>query len=145
MPESELPLSIPLSELNEGREARYRYEITKTLVATFLQAFEDRSPIHVDDAFARERGLDSRVSHGAILNGFLSHFVGMRFPGSTALLLSADLRYRAPCFAGDAVELHGRVVQRSESARTVLLAVSFQNLTRDRAAATGKVLVRVQE
>jgi len=137
------PLSLSLADLAEGREALYRYRISAAVHAAFMAAFDDRSPVHVDDEFARARGFEGRVSHGAILNGFLSHFVGMRFPGASALLLSAEIRYQSPCFLDDEIELRGRVSQRSESAGTVLLGVVFYNVTRQRVAASGKVFVRV--
>jgi 3-oxoacyl-[acyl-carrier protein] reductase len=139
----ELPLSLTLADLHEGNEARHRYRITAALVDAFVAAFDDRSPVHIDEAFARRRGFETRVSHGAILNGFLSHFVGMRFPGATALLLSAEMRYAAACYIGDEVELTARVAHRSESAGTVLLTLTFHSLTRDLPVAVGKALVRV--
>lgn len=137
------PRALTLAELPEGTEARRRYQVTAALVDAFIAAFDDRSPVHVDDTFARGRGFDARVSHGAILNGFLSHFVGMHLPGATALLLSADVRYAAPCYAGDELELTGRVAHRAEAAQTVLITFVFHCLTRDLPVATGKALVRV--
>lgn len=136
--------ALHFADLQDGKTAVHRYRITEDVHASFVSAFDDRSPIHVDDQFARDRGFPERVAHGAILNGFLSHFVGMRLPGATALLLSVDIRYLAPSHVGDELELTARVAQRSESTRTIVLAVTFENLTRGRAAAAGRALVRVE-
>jgi acyl dehydratase len=139
----ETPQALCLSDLPEGRQDRHRYHISEDVVAAFLVASRDYSPIHVDETAARSRGFDGRVSHGALLNGFLSHFVGMRLPGASGLLLSVDIRYVSPCHVGDDVDLIGTVAQRSEASGTILLTFQFDNVTRDRTAATGRAVIRV--
>src|SRR5436190_1875392 len=92
---------ISYHELSEGMTHQRQYSITPDVYENFLRAFNDRSPIHIDADVARSRGFADRVMHGSILNGFVSHFVGMVFPGANSLLLSVDLRYSQPCYLGD--------------------------------------------
>ena len=35
--------------------------------------------------------------HGTILNCFISHFVGMHFPGGRVLLHAVDTQFKSPC------------------------------------------------
>ncbi len=134
--------SIAFDAIEVGAEARHGYAIEPAVYESFLAAFDDRSPIHVDDDFARTRGFPGRVMHGAILNGFLSHFVGMVFPGRGSLLLTVDIRYREPCFLGDRLELTAKVEQKVESQGVVVLR--FQVRKREGGAvAAGKAQVRV--
>ena len=81
--------------------------------------------------------------HGAILNGFLSHFVGMHFPGVRALLQSVELRFLRPCYLWDHLKLELKVVQKSNVGGGVLLTnVAFRNVTRGNAvAANGRVQI----
>lgn len=130
-------------DLPEGFEEHWDYAVSPAVYEAFLRASGDESPIHVDDEAARARGFPGRVMHGGLLHAFLSHFVGMRLPGARALLLSADLRYVAPCHLGDQVRLVGRVAQRVESQRVLVLHVRFDNLTQGRAVARGRVQVQV--
>src|SRR5262245_32705646 len=109
----------------EGFTIQQSYELSQHVYEAFLSAFDDRSPIHVDPDYARAAGFEGRVMHGAILNGFLSNFVGMVFPGQRALLLSADIRYLAPSYLGDRIDLIATVAQKVSSQRVAVLNVKF--------------------
>src|SRR5262249_12234020 len=105
----------------------------------------DLNPLHVDDAYARERGFRGRVMHGGMLNAFLSHFVGMVLPGRRALLLSADIRYVAPFYLGDVLVLRGSVQQRGESQSALVLTCGFESRGDGRVVARARVQVKVQD
>jgi acyl-coenzyme A thioesterase PaaI-like protein len=77
--------------------------------------------------------------HGAILNGFLSHFVGMRFPGGRSLELSVDMRYVRPSYLGDRVRLEGTVIQKVDSRSIVVVDLLYRNLTQNVIVARGRV------
>jgi 3-hydroxybutyryl-CoA dehydratase len=128
----------------EGQQYSHAYVITDAVYVAMTDAFGDRSPIHVDAEVATAAGYEGRVMHGAILNGFVSHFVGMVFPGALSLLQQVDLRYPAPSYLGDRIELQARVQQVSAAARTVVLAISMHNVTRDTVAARGRAQVGVR-
>ena len=81
--------------------------------------------------------------HGAILNGFVSHFVGVRFPGRRSLLLSVDLRYASPSYLGDTVEITAVVAQRVDAQQVVVLRLEVKNLTRGTRAANGRAQVKI--
>jgi 3-hydroxybutyryl-CoA dehydratase len=128
-----------------GNVHQHRYSITEQVYNGFMMAFDDRSPVHVDEGFARSKGFDGRVMHGGILNGFLSHFIGMVFPGSQSLLLSADLRFSTPSYLSDELLLEAKVIHKLDAAAVVQLDVTFTNLTRLVLAARGRVQVKVGE
>ncbi len=135
---------IDFANISEGSEYEHDYVITTAVFENFMRAFGDRSPVHVDAEYARGCGFLDAVMHGAILNGFVSHFVGMIFPGANSLLLSVELRYLQPSYLGDALRLHAKVAQRQETARVVVLHVRFQNHTRGVMVANGRIQVKVR-
>ena len=137
--------SLSYEELSEGMTRERVYRITPEVYEHFLKAFDDRSPIHVDAAHARAHGFAGPVMHGTILAGFLSHFVGMVFPGANSLLLSVDLRFSQPSYLGDTLRLQAKVAQKLETQRVVVLHIAFLNETRGAAAASGRVQVKVRE
>ncbi|MBI5772288.1 MAG: hypothetical protein HZA89_00925 [Verrucomicrobia bacterium] len=139
----EQPRDLDYEAIVEGMEAGREYAITPAVYENFLAAFDDHSPIHVDEAHARARGFAGKVMHGAILNGFVSHFVGMHFPGRRSLLLSVDLRYAKPSFLGDRLNLKARVSQKVDAQRVIVLHLAFHNLTQGVIAATGRAQVAV--
>ncbi len=132
-------------DICEGMTVSNDYRIDRTVYEPFLAAFADRSSIHVDDDYAQALGFQGRVMHGAILNGFLSHFIGMHFPGRRALLLSSDIRYSKPSYFGDAIQLQSTVSQKVESQRVLVLDVIFRNQTQGIVVARGRVQVAVRD
>lgn len=128
-----------------GMKAAHDYTIAKEVYENFLAAFGDRSPIHVDTAYAQARGFSGEVMHGTLLNGFLSHFVGMQFPGRLSLLLAVDLRFVQPSYLGDVIRLEAEVSQKLDANNVVVLNVTFQNVTRNCIAARGRVQVMVKD
>jgi 3-hydroxybutyryl-CoA dehydratase len=128
----------------EGMMREQNYVVTPAVYENFLRTFDDRSPIHVDAAYARNCGFAGTVMHGAILNGFVSHFVGMVFPGANSLLVSVELRFLQPSYLGDTLRLCAKVTQKLDARQVIVLQVTFLNQTRGLTAATGRVLVQVR-
>ena len=146
-------MSDPLSDLRTchyheitvGMEAAREYVITPGVYEHFLAAFNDHSPVHVDENFAKARGFTGKVMHGGILNGFISHFVGMYFPGKLSLLLSADLRFSNPSHLGDTIRVAAVVSQKMDARKIVVLDATLTNLTRSHLAARGRMQVMIKE
>lgn len=128
-----------------GMREHSDYVISANVYKLFLAAFGDRSPIHVDEARARACGFPEKVMHGALLNGFLSHFVGMHFPGELSLLLTVDLRFAEPSYLDDVVQLETVVVQKLDVRNVLVMSVKFTNTTRNWIAARGRVQVMVRD
>jgi acyl dehydratase len=136
---------ISYNNLTEGMTQERDYVITPAVYEHFLRAFDDHSPLHVDAAYARACGFDGPVMHGGILNGFVSHFVGMVWPGANSLLLSVELRFLHPAYLGDTLRLQARIAQKLDVQKVVVLHLTFLNQTRGDAAATGRAQVKVRE
>jgi acyl dehydratase len=132
-------------EIVMGMTAAHDYVIAPEIYEQFLAAFKDYSPLHVDEDFAKARGFPGKVMHGSLLNGFISHFVGMHFPGRFSLLLSVDLRFANPSYLGDAIRLASVVSQKMDARRIVVLDATLSNTTRDYLAARARIQVMIQE
>ena len=131
-------------DISEGTKESRVYVISAEVCDHFLAAFDDRSPIHVQKEYARARGYQDVVVHGSVLNGFLSHFVGMYFPGRYSLLLAVDIRFAKPCYPGDTIRLEAEVSQKLETQQVVVLDMTFQNITQNRLVARGRVQVMLR-
>jgi acyl dehydratase len=133
-------------EITVGMREAHDYVISQEVYQGFLDTFHDHSPVHVDDSFAKARGFfEGRVMHGTILNGFISHFIGMHFPGRFSLLLSVDLRFSNPSFLGDAIRLESVVSQKLDARSIVVLDATLSNTTRNWLAARGRIQVMIKE
>ena len=113
-------------DLTIGTDFQQSYVISEDVYQRFLALFGDASPLHVDDGVAVSCGFAAKLMHGAILNGFISNFVGMNFPGRRTLELGVEIRFLKPTYVGDALELHATVKERLESRKVVVLHFVFK-------------------
>ncbi len=79
------------------------------LVESFGELVGDRNPVHFDDAAARAAGFDGRISHGALLNGFVSRVLGTKLPGEGTIYLSQRAFYLKPVYLGQRVRVGVRI------------------------------------
>jgi acyl dehydratase len=128
-------------DLPVGAKFSRQYAITQDVYQRFLDLFGDASPLHVDDAVAVSCGFPEKLMHGAILNGFISNFVGMNFPGKRTLELGVEIRFILPTFAGDVLTLEAVVKERLESRQVVVLQYRF--LREGTMVANGRVSVMI--
>jgi 3-hydroxybutyryl-CoA dehydratase len=138
------PACFEFFDIHAGMKRSHDYVITPRVYEQFLDAFQDHSPVHVDEIFARSCGFSGKVMHGSLLNGFISHFVGMHFPGKWSLLLSVDLRFSNPSFLGDTIQMVAVVQQKMEVHKIVVLDATLTNITRNCIAARGRIQVMVK-
>lgn len=112
-----------IDDISEGMS----YCLTKTITARDVDRFAeisgDISPLHMSDSFAVGQGYRGRVVHGALLAGYISQIIGVHFPGENCLLQSLNIKFHAPCFIDDTVEIKAQVVQVSHGANAVVLEV----------------------
>lgn len=136
--------TIRYDEIIIGAKETRDYVISPAVYGHFLAAFDDRSPIHVDEPYAVQNGYVGKVMHGTLLNGFLSHFVGMHFPGRLSLLLAVDLRFSQPSYLGDVIRLESLVSQKLDSRQVVVLDLTLNNVTQGCTAARGRAQVMLR-
>ena len=128
-------------QLYEGLAAEHEYVIDDNTYRSFLALFGDVSLVHTSQNFANTSGFTGLVMHGAILNGFLSHFIGMCLPGQRSLELTVDIRYLKPCYLGEHLRLRGEVKQKLDSRRVAVLDVSWDSLMQQLTVARARVQV----
>ena len=136
--------TVRYEEIAIGAKETRDYTITPAVYEHFLAAFDDRSPIHVDKPYAVQNGYAGKVMHGTLLNGFLSHFVGMHFPGRLSLLLGVDLRFSQPSYLGDVIRLEATVSQKLDAKQVLVLDITLTNLTQNCTAARGRAQVMLR-
>lgn len=91
-------------------------KVTPAIYDAFVICSEDRNPLHVDDSYANERGFKGKLMHGAILNAFISGFVGTGLPSSDTMCLSQKVNFKRPFFLNDVVSMRARVEELQETA-----------------------------
>lgn len=135
----------PFAQLEEGEIARWEHEIRAEDVDGFAALSGDVNPLHLDDEFARRQGYRSRVVHGMLLGAYLSRVVGTVLPGPGVVWLSQDVRFVAPAYVGDTIEVVVRLAHKSEALRTLVLETTVFNQRRDKlVTGEGKMMMLAQ-
>lgn len=130
-----------LEDLTVGQHAEFETVIDEHDIDRFAALSGDSSPLHVDKAFARTRGYDDRVAHGAYLIALASRLVGMYLPGQNALLLSVQMSFAAPALPGTRVKVRGEIEQMSDSVRSIVLRLTVTEASAGTALARGRLIV----
>jgi acyl dehydratase len=130
-----------IGDIWEGQKFREQYKVSNEIHSAFLTLFEDTNPLHHDLEYATQCGFEQAVMHGAILNGFLSHFIGMVAPGNGSLILSVHINYLKPTFLNDTIELEATVIHKLDSRNVVEMVVTFNSINRTVSVAKAKVTV----
>jgi acyl dehydratase len=112
-----------LSDLREGSKRSVSFEVTPEQMRAFAELSGDFNPLHVDDAFARQRGYEGCVVYGALLVAKVSQLIGMRLPGRDSVWASLSFDFKRPLYVGREAEVEGTVVNVHQATGMVELGV----------------------
>src|SRR5829696_2892470 len=109
------------AEIEIGETAATSHGLTKSELEGFAAVSGDFNPTHLNDEYARSRGLRAPVAHGMWTASLISSLLGNRLPGAGTVYLGQELRFRAPVFLGDTVTATVTVAGKDPGTRTVRL------------------------
>jgi len=87
----------------------FQREITEKMVDDFAALSGDYNPVHMDEAFCREHGMETRVAHGMLVLSLVSTLIGMYLPGRGAVWLSQSFDFVNPARIGDTLAVSGKI------------------------------------
>jgi 3-hydroxybutyryl-CoA dehydratase len=128
-------------DLTIGQSCSFEVTVTGDDIDRFAALSGDLSPLHLDPAFARRRGFENRLAHGAYLAALASRLVGMSLPGRNALLLKTQMSFAAPAAVGTRVRVVGTVEQLSAAVQSAVVAVSIVDAESQAPLARGRLTV----
>jgi phosphotransacetylase/acyl dehydratase len=109
------------AEIAVGDTASLSRTLTKTELEGFAAVSGDFNPTHLNEAYARARGLKAPVAHGMWTASLISNLLGNKLPGAGTVYRGQDLRFHAPLFLGDTVTATVTVAAKEAASRTVRL------------------------
>ncbi|KPA74345.1 putative mitochondrial Maoc family dehydratase-like protein [Leptomonas pyrrhocoris] len=80
-------------------------------VAAFGNLIGDHNPIHSDLAAAKAAGFPSTICYGMFAGSLFSGLMATELPGPNTVYISQNLRFLAPVFVGDELEIIAKVTQ----------------------------------
>lgn len=111
----------------EYTKAEFSETVTSEMMQKFYEISGDDNPLHMDEAFAKEHGFNSRVVYGMLTASFYSRLAGVYLPGKYCLLHSVESSFKNPVFIGDTLTVTGYVKEKHEATRTLDIVATITN------------------
>ena len=114
--------------LEKSQAIEVTYHVTPEVYFGFQRISSDYNPLHTDEAFAKSKGFPERVMYGNILNGFVSHFVGMALPSRDVMIQTQDIQFRKPVYLNDVILLKSSIEEVSEAVEIINYKLKFYRM-----------------
>ena len=119
------------SDIEVGMEASFSKTVTIEMENSFRELSGDENPLHKDDEFAKDISdgkFQSHAAFGMLTASLYSTMAGMYLPGKFSLIHSFnELSFLNPVFVGDDLTVTGKVVDKVDDLRLIVLKVSIRN------------------
>ena len=94
-----------IEELKVGDKAYFAKTLTESDMMLFAGISGDQNQLPVNEEFAKQTPYGQRIAHGMLTAGFVSTILGMKLPGFGTYLNKMSVRFTAPVFLGDTIEI----------------------------------------
>ena len=111
--------------VDKSQSLEMTYHVSQEVYDVFQKCSADMNPLHTNMEFANKKGFPERVMYGNILNGFVSHFVGMALPSPDVMIQTQDIQYRKPVYLGDEISIKAVPEDISEAVQIVNFKLKF--------------------
>lgn len=104
-------------KLNTGERQVWRYQVDQAMVDAYAEVSGDRNPLHIDPKFAATTAFGKPIAHGFMTLAWLSDALTRAFDDGWQAAGELDVKFVAPVFPGDTVEIAIAVEQVSADGR----------------------------
>lgn len=118
------------------------YCVSSEVYDNFQKCSKDFNPLHTDEEFAKNRGFESKVMYGNILNAFLSHFIGECMPTKDVIIHSQTISFKNPVFLNETLEFKATVSGIFEAVNAIEFKYKFIK-TNGEVAAKGLIQIGI--
>ncbi len=116
-----------MCDLSLGLSESFSMEITKEKMDLFYSLTGDCSPIHVDEAYAKQRGFDGKVVYGLLSVSLFSTLAGVHLPGANCLLHGVKCKFSKPVYVGDTLTVTGSISEIHDTLGVITIKASVKN------------------
>ena len=106
---------------------KHIFTVSESVYQSFQVCSGDMNPLHTNESFAQNKGFQSKVMYGNILNAFVSYFVGECLPTKDVIIHSQDIAYKNPVYLNDELHLEAEVDGVYESVNAIEFKFKFSN------------------
>lgn len=130
--------SYSFSDLSVGMTSIRSYHFTEQRVETFSVLVDDRAPVHVDLAFAKNQGFEGKIVHGLFVQSVISGMLGNEIPGPKSVINSLSMKMHHPVLVGQTVNYQIEITALTPAVKAISL--SFSGTVDEKIVISGKAL-----
>ena len=123
-----------------GDSFQHSFLLDEAVYSGFIKIFDDKNPLHTDAAFAISKGFKNKVTHGNIMGGFVSYFIGECLPVKNVIIHKQEMLFPKPVYVGERLNFTAAVSDYSEAVHTYEIKFKFMNEANERVC-YGKVQI----
>lgn len=131
-------------DIQIGDSARLTRRISEQDILDFARISGDTNPVHSSEEFASKTRFKKRIAHGFLVASLISTVLGTIFPGPGTIYLSQELRFRAPVYIDDELEVVVEVIEKKDEKRILVLRTDISNSSGVKVI-EGKAVVLVEQ
>jgi 3-hydroxybutyryl-CoA dehydratase len=117
-----------------------KFIVSNEIYNGFINLFNDKNPLHIDDGFAIENGFVGKVMHGNILNGFISFFIGECLSTKNVIIHSQEIQFKNAVYLNDELHFKAIIIGVYESVNAIEFKYNFKNANA-KVVAKGKIQI----
>jgi 3-hydroxybutyryl-CoA dehydratase len=133
-------LTYTYEDLKKGVNYTHEIEITSHMVSEFAKLTGDDNPIHLDDEIAEMSIFGRRIAHGLLSASLFSMVLGSHFPGPGTIILSMDIKFKAPVYVDEQVRLLFKIKETTPERKRLIIETICEDMDGQRQI-EGKVMV----
>ncbi len=94
-----------IDQLKVGDKAYFAKTLTESDMMLFAGITGDLNQLPINEEFAKRTVFGRRIAHGMLTAGFITTILGMNLPGFGTAIHKIKVRFTAPVFLGDTIEV----------------------------------------
>lgn len=128
-------------DLYIGLKASFKIKITEEMMKGFEIMTGDINPLHINQEYAKEKGMLDKVVYGMLTSSFYSTLVGVYLPGKRCLLQGIEISFKKPVYIGEEIEIYGEISYLNEAYKIAEIKAYVKNESKK--ISTAKITVGV--
>ncbi len=110
-----------IQDIEVGMSASFEKVLGDAEIRQFAELTGDNNPVHLDEEYAKGTMFKARIAHGMLTASLISNILGTKLPGTGAIYMSQSIRFRAPVFVGDNVQVTVTIIEMNQKRCTVTM------------------------
>ena len=103
-----------IKTLKIGDSYSFSKNVESIDVEKFAEVSTDHNPVHLDEEYAKTTMFGRRIAHGMLGVSYISSILGTKFPGKGTIYLGQTVKFMAPVFLGDTLEIKAEIIELKE-------------------------------